>query len=449
MSGTVHGKLEVNPLATFNRLESEVRGYCRSFPTMFTRASGAFLFDHRGRRYLDFLSGAGTLNYGHNNPALREKMISYMQSDGLVHGLDMATSAKRRFLETFDSVILKPRGMRYKYQFTGPTGANAVEASLKLARKYTGRSNVIAFTNGFHGVTLGALATTANAHFREAAGVPLSSSTFMPYDGYLGNDVNSLDYLERALRDKSSGLGKPAAVILETVQGEGGVNVAGAAWLQRLSLLCREFGALLILDDIQVGCGRTGKFFSFEDAGIQPDIITLSKSLSGFGMPMALVLMKPELDVWEPSEHNGTFRGNNLAFVTAREAVLLYWQDGAFAAETLQKGETVRERLQQICDAFPAVCKEVRGRGLIQGLVCESSGVASEIAGGGFERGLIIETCGGGEVLKVLPPLTIDSDVLSEGLDILEQSVAAASAKCQMPLHKRTREAYLCDHTFD
>src|SRR5690606_9043646 len=254
-----------------------------------------------------FFSGAGTLNYGHNNAILKDRMIEYLNDDGVVHGLDMATSAKKYFLQTIDRLILEPRKLRYTLQFTGPTGTNAVEAALKLARQVKGRQNVVSFTHGFHGVSGGSLAATANRKFRKAAGMALSNTTFMPYDGYFGPDVNTIDYLERMLADPSSGLDLPAAVIVETVQGEGGVNVASQRWLRELERVCRQYDMLLIIDDIQVGCGRTGAFFSFESAGISPDIVTLSKSLSGFGLPMSLVLFKPELDIWEPGAHSGTF----------------------------------------------------------------------------------------------------------------------------------------------
>lgn len=287
-------------LNIFDRMESEVRGYVRSFPVIFNQARGSMLHDEAGRQYIDFFSGAGSLNYGHNNPILKEKLIEYLHSDGVVHGLDMATTAKKYFMETVDRVLLKPRNWEYKLQFTGPTGTNAVEAALKLARLVKGRPNVISFTHGFHGVSGGSLAVTANAKFRNAAGVSMANTSFVPYDGYFGPDVNTITYLERMLEDPSSGMDRPAAIIVETVQGEGGVNVATVRWLQELERLCRQYDMLLIVDDIQVGCGRTGTFFSFESAGIKPDIITLSKSLSGFGLPMSLVLFKPELDIWKP-----------------------------------------------------------------------------------------------------------------------------------------------------
>ncbi|WP_017525374.1 diaminobutyrate--2-oxoglutarate transaminase [Pusillimonas noertemannii] len=413
-------------LNIFDRMESEVRGYVRSFPVIFNQARGSLLLDEAGREYIDFFSGAGTLNYGHNNPIFKAKVIEYLESDGVIHGLDMATTAKKDFLETVDRVLLKPRNWQYKLQFTGPTGTNAVEAALKLARQIKGRPNIISFTHGFHGVSGGSLAVTANAKFRDAAGVSLANTSFMPYDGYFGPDVNTISYLERMLEDPSSGMDRPAAVIVETVQGEGGVNVATVRWLKDLERLCRQYDMLLIVDDIQVGCGRTGNFFSFESAGISPDIITLSKSLSGFGLPMSLVLFKPELDIWKPGAHSGTFRGNNMAFVTASQALDSYWADEAFAGEVERKAGMVRDWLENLVHSYPMADLSVRGRGLIQGLVTPvGDDMANQFARKAFEQGLVIETSGANdEVLKVLPALTIPEDQLKKGLEIIERSVA-------------------------
>ena len=413
-------------MKTFSRMESNVRSYCRSFPTVFARAAGATLVDEGGRRYIDFLSGAGTLNYGHNNGRIKARLLSYLESDGIVHGLDMATVAKREFLERFDAAILRPRGLSYKLQFTGPTGANAVEAALKIARNVTGRSNVVAFTNGFHGVTLGAVAATANAHYRDAAGLPPTGTSFMPYDGYLG-DVDTTEYLDQVLRDPSSGVDHPAAVIVETVQGEGGVNVASFDWLRRLEAICRRHSVLLIVDDIQAGCGRTGPFFSFEEAGIRPDLVTLSKSLSAYGLPFSLVLMRPELDQWKPGEHNGTFRGHNLAFVTATAALDEYWQDDALTTEVRRKGRTVAAALESLATSTAPELLSARGRGLVQGLDCGTGELAAQACAAAFEQGLIIERSGSdGQVIKCLCPLTIGDDELARGLEILRKSVVLA-----------------------
>jgi len=381
--------------------------------------------DENGTEYIDFFCGAGTLNYGHNNPIFKQKIIDYIQSDSITHGLDMATTAKKKFLEAFESILLKPRNYKYKLQFTSPSGTNAVEAALKLARLVTGRSNIIAFTHSFHGVSAGSLATTANKKFRSVAGYPLSNVTFIPYDGYLDDKTNTVDYLEKIINDPSSGLDKPAAVIVETVQAEGGVNVASKEWLQQLEKVCNDNKILLIIDDIQAGCGRTGKFFSFEEAGIRPDIITLSKSLSGYGLPMSLVLIKPEHDVWKPGCHSGTFRGNNLAFIGAAAALETYWANDELSKDIIRKEKVVTDRLQAIVDKFPQAELSFRGRGLIQGLTStKKTDLADKISVEAFKRGLIIETSGAyGEVLKLLPALTIPDDQLNRGIDIIEASI--------------------------
>lgn len=417
--------------SVFDRLESNVRGYCRSFPVTFATAQNAILTDADGNEYIDFLAGAGTLNYGHNNEHLKQPLLDYVESDGLLHGLDMHTEAKERFLETFERRVLWPLELDYKVQFTGPTGTNAVEAAFKLARNVTGRTNIVSFTNGFHGVSLGSVAATANSHFRNATGVPLDNVTFMPYAGYMGDEVDSLALFETMLADSSSGLDHPAAVVVETVQGEGGINAASYEWLQRLESLCQANSLLLIVDDIQAGCGRTGTFFSFERAGIVPDIVTLSKSLSGYGLPMSVVLMKSELDEWKPGEHNGTFRGNNLAFVTATAALECYWKNRSFTREIDRKADVIHDRFKAIAERFTDdVTLEPKGRGLMRGLACrEFPQLADAVVAEAFQRGLVIETSGtNSHVLKFLGPLTIEDDVLENGLDIVEDSYAAVIA---------------------
>jgi diaminobutyrate-2-oxoglutarate transaminase len=407
----------------FERRESKVNLYASTFPATFARSSGAFLYDRNGRRYIDFFCGAGALNYGHNPEELKQAIIHYLQKNGITHSLDMATLAKQHFLERFESVILEPRGLDYKVQFTAPTGANAVEAGLKLARKVKGRSNIIAFSQGYHGLSAGALAVTANQYYRHESWTNRLNVSFLPFDGYLGSNVNTIDYLRKAMADSSSGVDKPAAVIVETVQAEGGVNVARARWLQQLAAVCQEYEVLLIVDDIQVGCGRTGTFFSFESAGIKPDMVVLSKSLSGFGLPMALLLMRPEIDHWKPGEHTGTFRGNNLAFVSAVEA-LRYWEPPAFVDAIISRGKFLEQRLHEIATAFPQLNLKVRGTGLIFGLDFANTGQCLAVAKEVFTRGLVIETCGANKnVLKFLPPLTIDLATLEAGLSIVEDAI--------------------------
>lgn len=411
---------------SLERLESEVRTYSRSFPAVFTRARGATLYDENKKEYIDFLAGAGTLNYGHNNPKLKKVLLDYMMDDGLTHGLDMWTTAKRDFLETLEELIFKPRGLEYTVQFCGPTGTNAIEAALRIARNVTGRTNVVSFTNAFHGVTLGALATTANSKFRHAAAMPTQGVSFMPYCGYMEGDSSSLAFLEKTLTDNSSGVDFPAAILLETVQGEGGINVASIEWLEGIDKICKKHGILLIVDDIQTGCGRTGKYFSFEHADISPDIVTTSKSLSGYGLPFAAVFMKPELDQWKPGEYNGTFRGNNLAFVTSTVAMREYWSNDDLAKEVTRKGTVVEYRFKQLARLFQAVdiAAEERGRGLMRGLDIVNGDLADAIITDCFENGLVIETCGpDGQVIKCLCPLLITDDELNKGLDILEAAV--------------------------
>ena len=407
----------------FNRRESAVQSYARAFPLTCNRAKGSLIWDKDGRKYLDFLAGAGSLNYGHNNPVLKQALLEYISSDGITHSLDLHTCAKERFLQSFNDTILEPQALDYKIQFTGPTGTNAVEAAIKLARKVTGRTNVISFTNGFHGVSLGSLALTGNSHFRAASGVPLQGAVAMPYDRYLGPDIDTLDYMQTMLDDPASGLDHPAAVIVETVQGEGGLNAASFGWLRRLQTICKKHQILLIVDDIQAGCGRTGDFFSFTAAGIQPDIITLSKSISGFGLPMAVVLMKPEYDQWKPAEHNGTFRGNNHAFITAAAALDHYWSTEDFAASIEEKGKLLERRLQSIMTQHSDHVVEVSGRGMMRGIRCKDPKQAAAITAQAFNNGAIFERAGShDEVIKFLMPLTIETCHLNEGLDILQHA---------------------------
>lgn len=413
----------------FSHLESEVRSYSRSFPVLFEKAKDAFLFDEAGNRYIDFFAGAGTLNYGHNNGYMKEKLIEYIQNDGIVHGLDMATVAKSNLLNKIEDIILKPRDMDFKVQFTGPTGTNAVEAALKLARMVKKRSNVISFTNGYHGLTMGSMSVTANAYYRDEAFINRSDVSFLPYDGYLGKDINTATYMRRFLEDNSSGVDIPSAVILETVQGEGGIRVASDEWLREIESICRDFDILLIVDDIQVGNGRTGNFFSFEQSGIKPDIITLSKSFGGYGLPISIVLFRRELDIWKPGQHTGTFRGNNLAFVSAAVA-LDYWKDDRFSKEIFRKGKILSERLNAISAKYPQLNAEVRGRGFVYGLVVSPAEIAREITAACFDNKLVMELCGSrNNVIKFLAPLIIRDEVLAEGLDILDASIGQVLKK--------------------
>jgi diaminobutyrate-2-oxoglutarate transaminase len=409
----------------FERHESNVRSYCRNFPTVFKTAQDSWMIDTHGRKYLDFLSGAGALNYGHNNPAIINPVMAYMHNGGIIHSLDMYTTAKAEFLTALTNLVLKPRMLEYRIQFPGPTGTNAIEAALKLARKVTGRTGVIAFSNGFHGMTLGALSATANTSKRHGAGQPLGNTSFMPYEGYLGSHIDSMQMIEPMLSNPGSGIDAPAAFLVEMVQGEGGLNAASNAWIKRLSELARDIGALLIIDDIQAGNGRTGSFFSFEPSGIKPDIIALSKSLSGFGTPLSLVFIRPDLDCWKPGEHNGTFRGNNLAFVGATAAINTYWSDTNFEESLVRKSAWIAKALGRIVEDLPLGTAIVRGRGLFTGIAFSDPQIANQSARQLFEDGMVIETCGPrNEVLKLFPPLTISDDDLELGLSQIAHSVS-------------------------
>ncbi|MFQ5508213.1 MAG: diaminobutyrate--2-oxoglutarate transaminase [Leptospirillia bacterium] len=407
----------------FEEMESEVRGYIRAFPAMFDTARGSHLYDEHGKEYIDFFAGAGTLNYGHNHPAISRALIKYLERDGIVHALDKATVAKKAFLHKLRGTILAPRNLQYKVQFTGPTGTNSVETALKLARMVKRRSNIIAFTNAYHGLSLGSLAVTGNAFYRDESYGVRHNSDFMPYDGYMGPDVNTLDYFRRFLEDQSSGVDLPAAVIVETVQGEGGVHVASDEWLRELAGLCREFDMLLIVDDIQMGNGRTGTFFSFERAGIVPDMVTVSKSIGG-GLPLAMLLIRPELDQWQPGEHTGTFRGNNLAFVAATEA-LGFWDDDTLSDTIAAKSAIMSEALMPLVERHPELDIDVRGVGMIWGIEFNDTDLAGQVSHEAFKRGLVIETAGAdSHVLKFLPPLNIEEDVLRQGLTLITEVIA-------------------------
>ncbi|WP_033919670.1 diaminobutyrate--2-oxoglutarate transaminase [Sphingomonas sp. 37zxx] len=417
--------------AVFDRLESEVRVYCREFPAVFARAQGAQLFDEEGRRFLDLLGGAGVMNYGHNPPGVVAAVSAYLADGGIVHALDLHTVAKRRFLEAFERCILAPRQLYYKIQFTGPTGANAIEAALKIARRTTGRTSAIAFTNGYHGVSLGALAATGSSAKRRAAGIGFAGIDRMPFDGYFGAGTDTAAYLAQMLADPGSGIDPPAAILLEVVQGEGGINTASDQWLRSIADIARAHGALLIIDDIQAGCGRTGTFFSFERSGIRPDIVCLSKAIGGMGLPMSLVLMAPEHDCWRPGEHNGTFRGHNLAFVAATAAIDLYWSDDRLERQIAARSIQLDDRLRAMPNHGGPDGFVLRGRGMIRGLAWRDQGIAAQVSAAAYALGLIVETCGPkGEVLKLLPPLTITAAEIDEAADLLGEAIAAV-----IPVH--------------
>ncbi len=412
-------------MSIFEQRESAIRAYCRVYPVVFDKALNARQTDENGREYIDFFAGAGVLNFGHNNKRMTDAVIAYIQSNGVTHSLDMHTTAKRQFMEHFTQTILEPRNMPHKMQFMGPTGTNAVEAAMKLARRVTGRQDIVAFSHGFHGMTLGALSATANQYFRNAAGVPLNHVKHFPFgcDSLcpgceLGCGMQSIEQLRAIYADSSSGIAPPAAFLLETIQAEGGVKVADKDWLQALAKLAREVGALLIVDDIQVGVGRTGSFFSFDDLDLDPDIICLAKGIGGLGTPMAMNLVKPELDEhWSPGEHTGTFRGQDISFIAGDQA-LTYFDDDELMQTVKAHGVMMADSLQPLVDRHPLV--NLTGKGMILGLDVGNGDRAKQIVSQCFDAGLMIASCGtGGRVVKLIPPLTTPKADLEEGLQIL------------------------------
>lgn len=405
----------------FETYESEVRSYCRIFDEELDYAKGSIIKDVKGNEYIDFFDGAGALNYGHNNDYIKEKIIKYLQEDRIIHALDMYTKAKEEFINCFEEKVLKKKGLNYKIQFPGPTGTNTVEAALKLARKVKKRNNIWCLMGCFHGMTLGALALTSDKGSRAGAGINLENVVHIPAP-YMFKELDTINYMQTLLDDDHSGIEKPAAIILETVQAEGGVYVLDEDYLRGVREFCDKNDILMIVDDIQVGCARTGHFFSFERAGIVPDMVCLSKSIGGYGMPFALTLIKPELDIWEPGEHNGTFRGNQLAIVAAK-AGIEFMIDNNIEAETRRKSKIVEEFLNK--EIKPISDKiDIRGIGLIWGIDVHDEKKAKQISKQCFKKGLIIERAGrNNTVVKVMPALTIEDDLLLKGLNILKEEV--------------------------
>lgn len=403
------------------KYESNVRYYSECFPEVFSSAYGSNIYTRSGKRYLDYFSGAGALNYGHNNQKIKAAVTDYLMHDNIIHSLDMHTPPHIDALIKFQDIILQPRNLDYKIQFTGPTGADATEAALKLARTFTKRKNIIYFQNSYHGLSLGALSVSDLQHKRERIQVSFPDTIRFSYDHE--NLTESLlkeydDYLSHLSSDQL-----PAAFIVESIQGEGGVKTASKAWLKGIERLAKKFSILMILDDIQTGCGRTGHFFSFETMDISPDIVCLSKSLSGFGLPLSMILLKPHLDIWEPGEHTGTFRSNNLSLVSMIEA-LNFWKNNDFSDQILRKAAIFNDKIDQIIAAYPDYAMRKNGRGLMLGIEWSVESVAKKVAQDVFHQGLIVETSGSHQqVLKLLPPLTITEEEIIEGMQLIKNSI--------------------------
>lgn len=409
-----------------DKLESNVKSYCRDFPVVFAKSKMSKMYDVEGNTYLDFFCGAGALNYGHNNQYIIDKVVEYIKGDGIIHALDMYAMAKEEFMHTFEEKILKPQNMDYRIMFCAPTGSNANEAANKIVRKYTKRNNIFSLMGAFHGMTRGSLSLSGSINVKQNIGSLDNNVTFIPYPKQrYGVDI--IDYMETVLEDDHSGVEKPAAIFVECVQAEGGIYVLDKDTLIRLRKLCDKHGILLVCDEVQVGCGRTGNFFSFSESGIKPDIITLSKSIGGCGFPMSIVLVNPEIDCLNPGEHNGTFRGNQLAFVAAK-AGIEYALDNSVYENVRQRESIIKDFIEkEIIKIDERI--EYRGKGFIYGIDFEKVGdnISKKIVSKCFENKLIIETAGRkSSVVKIMPALTITEDELLEGLRILKKSIEFA-----------------------
>lgn len=407
----------MNDNMIFEKYESEVRSYSRSFPAKFTKAKGSIMVDSDNREYIDFFCGAGALNYGHNNDFIKDKLIDYLEADGILHAMDMMTEAKEEFIDYFETKVLLPRGLDYKIMFPAPTGTNAIEAALKLARKVKKRSSIWALMGCFHGMSLGALSLTTEKGAREGAGVALNNVQHIPAP-YMMGGFDTISYMQEILNDDHSGVEKPAALIIETVQAEGGIWIFEAEWLKNVEKFCNDNDILLIVDDIQVGCARTGYFFSFERAGIKPDIFVISKSIGGYGMPFALTLFRPELDIWNPGEHNGTFRGNQLSMVAAK-AGLEFMLKNNVEEEARRKETIIKDYLYEHVTGL-----DIRGIGCIWGVDVKEGSLSKKITKQCFEKGVVIERAGRNDsVVKIMPALTIPDELLIKGLEIVCASI--------------------------
>ncbi len=427
-----------------NDFESSARSYPRKFPFALKKAKGSWVEDVEGNRYLDFLCGAGTLALGHNDDEVSRAMMDLIASGAPLHTLDLTTPVKDRFVETIFSILLEEMQGNVKIQFCSPSGTDAVDAAIKLCKTATGRGTVIAFNGAYHGMGHGAMALTGNLGAKTPVQNLMPGVQFLPFPnsyrcpfglgGEAGTDA-ACAYFERVLKDPESGITKPAAVIIEPIQGEGGVVPAPAKFLQTIRRVTRELGIPMIVDEIQCGIGRSGDIFAFQESGIIPDIILMSKAIGG-SQPMSVVVYDRSLDKWNPGAHAGTFRGNQLA-MAAGTVVLRRVSDPAFLSEVRRKGGIIRRALENL-KAEVSIIGDVRGRGLMQGIEFidpegpkdimghpEPSGkIAAEVQKRCFENHLVMEKGGrSGSVMRCLCALTVTDDEISTMLDIFSRVV--------------------------
>ena len=444
-------QLELNKtyLDRQNRTESNARSYPRKFPIAINKAKGSWVEDVQGNSYLDFLCGAGTLALGHNDDEVNQAMVDLIQSGAPLHTLDLTTPTKDRFVETIFSLLPQELQTNGKIQFCSPSGTDAVDAAIKLCKTATGRTSVIAFSGGYHGMGHGALALTGNLNAKNRISGLMSDVHFMPYPysyrcpfglgGEAGIDA-ACAYFEKTLKDPESGITKPAAVIIEPIQGEGGVIPAPIKFLQTVRRVTQELDIPMIVDEIQCGIGRSGKFFAFEHAGITPDVILASKAIGG-SQPMSVVIYHKDLDLWESGAHAGTFRGNQLA-MAAGTVVMKRVSEKSFLAEVTAKGEFIREKLQALKSELPII-GDIRGKGLMVGVEFvdpngtrdslgsfpPSGTIASKIQKECFENRLIMEKGGRyGSVMRCLCALNVSYEDINLMLSIFVQDRRKVSA---------------------
>lgn len=396
--------------------ESNAKTYARKFPLNFVKGDGVWLIDENEDKYLDCLACAGALPLGHNHSVVKEAIIEYANSNLPQQMLDLMTPAKLEYIQ--EVLEWMPSEMKnYKFQFCSPSGSDAVESALKLCRIATKRLNVVSFTGAYHGQTMGSLMHMGNLNGKEQMGLPALSTQIFQFPNKYHFDVEPkvlFDVMDKTLTDEESSITKPAAVILEAVQGEGGVVVAPFDWLREVRKLCTEQKIPLILDEVQAGWMRTGKPFAFMWSGIIPDVVVLSKSAGG-SMPMALILYNPELDKWGAGTHTGTFRGNQLAMVTGKR-VLKYMRENDFGGRVIEMGEYFRGELNRLKSRYDFI-EEVRGLGLMIGLQIGQGGkydgqLARKIQAKLFKDKKVIIECGGrdGSVLRFLTSLAITKE---------------------------------------
>lgn len=438
-----------NPiLARQAKQESNARSYPRRIPLALKSASGIYVEDVEGRRFIDCLAGAGTLVLGHNHPVVIDAIHKVLADKLPLLTLDLTTPVKDKFVQDLFAFLPKSFSQHTKIQFCGPTGTDAVEAALKLVRTATGRSMVLSFQGGYHGMSQGALSLMGNLGPKKPLGGILNNNVqFLPYPydyrcpfglgGTQGAAVN-LRYLENLLNDPESGLQLPAAIIVEAVQGEGGVIPADLDWLRGLRRITAEAGVALIIDEIQSGFGRTGNRFAFEAAGIVPDVVVLSKAVGG-GLPLAVMVYQDHLDTWQPGAHAGTFRGNQMA-MAAGSAVIDYLVEHDIPAHAAKMGQRLVDHLLALQHVYPHL-GDVRGRGLMLGVELvnpdgvldhlghppASGSLAASVRSECLRRGLIIEVGGRhSSVVRFLPPLEISAQQIDEIAAIFSRAVAAA-----------------------